>query len=916
MRLALLATVVALVATALTPIQTAEAVGPVSASSSADAAHAPEMAFDGSLSTSWRAASGGTQWLMVDYGQPHAMSRVRQTFADRDIWSFTISGSLDGTTWMTLMDRSKGIAGQSFAVSVSGVYRYARLTVTGAVNGSAPSSTEFQMKGSSTEVEITPTNATVYTSTELPGYEGKYVVDGDSSTYWAAGNHTLPQWVTIDLGTPTVLSSVEQNFKDYDNLRFKIAGSNDNANFTTLVDYGVDNGATGPVRGAHFHVTVSGTYRYVRLTITETERGHWAGSTGLRVFTPLVGNGPVRDLAYGTTATASTSANNFEPWRAVDGRIGLNSVWVGCWVPSPDNCVRPPGISGEWLKIDLGHLSLVTGIEQRFFDNDVWWFTVEGSADGVTWQQLMSRQGVAGQTFSASVTPGLYRYIRLNIPRASQAGHWPCSERLRVYGHGSPLPYRRWTEQAGPMQRYYVKHYRTPLNSITAELPRLKEQGYAGVELATPIKGPRAPFGGLGATDNYDVDPSIGTMADFENLIDTAHDLGMRVLMFLNLGYSSPDATFWDTAQRQPGSAVRKWYDIVPASGPGACNNRLGWWWSALAGGCYFAYWGDPDNPSYRLPSHNWSSVEWRNEASKIVRFWMDKGLDGLGLDAPRTYHKYDTVPGSTQRHITAVLDGYDSWTLPEGLQPDWAHNGPGDLVNGVRELHYNTVHDISINRWGNCWPDCSRIVGAIRSGDASALENYFKYSRDEINQQGGVTLLPPSWDSDVHVDGSIDPGRLEPASVRLLEMATILTSGNHFLMHYGNHLYLPHERTIPTWTAAQQQMVTRLLQAQAGTSAFDPRGLRYQVPTVGGNFDSRHYAFVRTDKASGTRAVVVLNFQNSDQTLDVLLRNTGIARDQTPIDLITGQPASTSIVGGNLRITLPARGFAILSVR
>jgi hypothetical protein len=900
-RLALLATAAALVATTLVPVQ-AEAIGPVTASSSAGATSGPDKAFDGSFGTAWRAAAAGVQWLQVDLGAPHALTSIRQTFANRDTWRFRVSGSLDGATWVRLMDRERGIAGQSFATSASGVHRYVRLTVTGAARGSIPSSTEFLVQGSATEVEITPPDATVHTSSQLPAYEGRHVVDGDSSTYWVAGNHTLPQWVTVDLGAVTPLSSVEQNFKDYDLVRFQIAGSNDNVNFTTLVD-------RGPVRGQYFHERVQGSYRYVRVTITQTEFGHWAGSTGVKVFTPLVGNGPVRDLAYNTTATSSSLANNYEPRRAVDGRPG--SAWISCWIPAPDNCVRPPGITGDWLKVDLGHVSSVTRIEQRFLDDDQWWFTVEGSVDGVTWQQLMSRQGVAGRSFSATVS-GLYRYIRLTVPRASGRGHWPASEHLKVFGNGSPVPHMRWVERSGPLQRFYPKHYFQTLNSITDQLDDLREQGYAGIELAAPYKGPRTPWAGLGATDNYAIDPSIGTMADFERLIGTAHQLGMRVVMFGNAGYSSPAAPFWDRAQRDAASVERRWFAIVPASGPGACDNGARWYWSELARGCYFSFWTDPFNAANHMPSYNFANQEWRDETARYLRFWMDKGLDGFGMDAPRAYLNINSSPNISQRYITAVLDNYDSWTLPEGLQPHWDTNGPGDLVNGVPELHYNTIHDLSVNRWG-CSTDCSRIVAATRSGNPSALEDYFKNSRDTINHQGGVTILAPSWDSDVHGDGSIEPSRLEPASVRLLEMATVLTSGNQFIMHYGNHLYLPHERTIPSWTAAQQELVNQLLRAQGGSSALDPRGLRYRLPT---NDNGRYYAFLRTDKTSGTRALVVLNFQNSQQTVDVALGNTGIAPDQTPIDLLTGQASGTAIAGGNYRVTLPARGFAVLSVR
>lgn len=869
--------------------------GTATASSSAGAAHAPGNALDDSFDTAWRAAGRRTQWLQVDLGEPHVLTSVRQTFAEQDVWRFTVTGSLDGSTWATLMDRSTSIAGQSFASSVSGVYRYVRLTVTGAKHGSIASSKEFLLQGSATEAQATPAGVTA--SSQANGYEASYATDRDSSTYWVAGNGSLPQWIQLDLGEVTELTAVEQNFKDYDRVSFQIAGSTDNQNWTMLADH------SAGTRGQSFHEPVTGAYRYVRLTITATEDGHWAGSTGFKAFIPLNNAVPDllnRNLASGTTATSSSLSVGFEPWFAVEPG--------GEWIAADPN--SPQGSGPQRLTVDLGNASQVSGVEQAFIDDDTWRFVIDGSLDNQNWTRLADHSaGATGRVFRDTVD-GTYRYIRLTVNGPSARGHWPCSQELKVFGNGSPLENRRWIERSGPMQRFYPKHYGTKLTEITDQLDDLKEQGYQGIEIAAPYKGPRTPWAGLGATDNYDIDPSIGTMADFEHLLATAHQFGMRVVMFGNAGYSSPEAPFWIKAQQDPNSVERKWFDIVPASGPYACDAAQRRYWSELARGCYFSFWTDPHNPDNHMPAYNFGNQEWRDEASKYLKFWMDKGIDGFGMDAPRAYLNIST--DISNRYLTNVLNNYDSWTLPEGLQPDWGNGAPGDLLNGVRELRYNTIHDLYISWWG-CTEPCSRIVPAIHSGDPRAIEGYFKASRDAVNQQHGVTILPPSWDSDINqADGSVVPERLQPADVRLLEMATILFSGNQFIMHYGNHMYLPHERTIPTWTAAQQTMVDKLLRAQGASSAFDPKGLRFRLPT---GDDAKAYAFLRTDKASNTKALVVLNYQNAEQTVEVQLANSGISLDQVPIDVLDGR-AGDPISGGTYRVTLPARGFAVLSVR
>lgn len=869
--------------------------GTATASSEAGPDFAASKAFDDDPGTGWRAGAGGSQWLQVDLGRPYALTSVRQTFAAADLWKFTISGSLTGSAgdWVTLLDRSTGLAGQTFAAAVSGTYRHVRLTITSARHGSPFSSNDFVLQGSA-ETDIAA-GRTVETSSSLSGYEGGYAVDGDMSTYWCAGNGSLPQWLRVDLGAPTAITGVEQQFKDYDHVSFVIEGSNDpDANYVPLVDH---NGY-----GQSFRDAVSGTYRYVRLKINATEHGHWAGSISFKVFGAASDNPAPRDLAVGTVATSSSLSVGYEPWNAVDASTGRS------WIAADPNTAL--GAGPQTLTVDLGNASRLTGVEQAFLDDDSWHFVIDGSLDGTSWQRLVDHSaGTTGRTFSDQVS-GTYRFVRLTIAGPSDAGkHWPCSQELKIFGFGSPVANRRWVEHSGPVMRYYPKHYGTKLTAIIGQLDDLQERGYQAIEVAAPYAGPRTPWAGLGATDNYAIDPSIGTMADFEQLVREIHSRGMKISMFGNVGYASPQASFWLKAQDDPNSAERKWFDIVPADGPENCVASEHRWWSERAHGCYFAFWTDPADANAHMPSYNFANKEWREKASHYLKFWMDKGLDGFGMDAPRAYLNIND--DISTHYLTNILNNYNAWTLPEGLQAN--ANDPGDLLHGVPDLHYNTIQDLYVSWWG-CANPCSRIVPAVTSGNPSQLEDFFKASRDVINQQGGVTMSMPSWDSDINqADGSIVPGRLLPADVRLLEMATIATMGAQFYMHNGNHMYLPQERTIPTWTTSQRAMVSKLLRAQSSYPALDPRGLRSRLPL--GADDSRAYAYLRTDKTGGVRAIVVLNFQNSPLTVKVPVGNAGIATGQIPIDLLENVPAPR-ITGTDYSVSLPARGFTVLAVR
>jgi len=218
------------------------------------------------------------QWLQYDLGDLHTLSRVEQSFANPGTWRFKIEGSVDGTNWATLVDRTAGAAGQVFSESVNGTFRYVKLTVTGSREGFTASSREFRVFGSNEGYNIAA-GRPVSASTSLAGYEPGGAADANTSTYWVASSGTLPQWLKVDLGGPSLVTGVEQNFKDADTYKFKIEGSLDNTNWTLLMDRSL--GASGQ----SFKQAVSGAYRYVRLTVS--------GSGSQR---PDVGTGCQRQL--------------------------------------------------------------------------------------------------------------------------------------------------------------------------------------------------------------------------------------------------------------------------------------------------------------------------------------------------------------------------------------------------------------------------------------------------------------------------------------------------------------------------------------------------------------------------------------------------------------------------------------------
>ena len=929
--------------------------------SSQSSSHEVAKAKDGKLGTYWSADdSSMPQWLKVDLGGLYSLSEIRQSFNQLNTWKFVIEGSVDDVNWATLVDKSGGASGQHFSNSVNGTFRYVRLTVESSASNLTASSQQFNIFGTDKGIDIAA-GKTVTASSSAVNYEPGKSADKNTSTFWGADNKSLPQSLTVDLGGASLLTAVEQNFVDFDTWGFKIEGSLDNASWTMLMD------KTAGVLGQSFKENVAGNYRYVRLTVLSSAAGKWANSSELNVYgfddlalgktatasTPATGNGSQRqtvdlgglsqlkkleqtftnndnqfaiegsndnarwtmladksagfagekfsqdvsgayryirrttysgsgasdlkvfgtaisrDLALGTVATSSTLEAGHEPFNAIDGSVA--SSWRASGSTAP-----------QWLMVDLGNESLVNGIEQSFVEDGARKFKIEGSPDKAQWTMLLDKTaGATGRVFHRDVK-GKYRYIRLTQTDFAP-GQKAESQGLKVFGIGSPVT-ARWWENSGAIYRYYLKYFPKTFNAIASELDDLRSKGYEGIELLTPTQGPPDIWAGLGATDNFAVDPMLGTMADFENLIKMAHSKGMKVIMFGNAGYARDTAPFFLKAQDDERNDVyspeRMWFNFRKTGGEK-------WVWSERANAYYYAYW------DAKLPSYNFNNKEWQDESQKYLRFWLDKGIDGFYLDAPGNYDGFQGDNGKIRNNanLTDIMRNYDVATSPEG-----AH---GDFSDVVLQWHYTTMQDYSITEWGG--GGHSALNKAINEHNPNALEETtFKPYRDKTNAFGGITQTPPSWEiADV------------PVAKRLLEIATLSTFGTLFYMHSGAQDVRPQVSIIPTWPKADQATVWNLLRAQTSYKALAPAGLRVKLPT---NDNNKYYAFKRTNKAGTSKALVILNYQDSSQTITVDLTNTGIDTNQTPIDLLSGG-AGQAITSPSYTVTLPAYGFAVLGV-
>ncbi|WP_338209573.1 alpha-glucosidase [Lactiplantibacillus paraxiangfangensis] len=249
---------------------------------------------------------------------------------------------------------------------------------------------------------------------------------------------------------------------------------------------------------------------------------------------------------------------------------------------------------------------------------------------------------------------------------------------------------------------------------ITAKVPYLKKLGITTLWLNPIYQSPQVD-NGYDVSDYYQVDPSLGTMAEVEELIKTAHANGMYILFDFVLNHTSDQHPWFKQAVADPNSPYRDYYLWQdPAADGGRPNN-----WGSFFGGSVWEK--DPaGGPQYyfhlfdkRMPDLNWKNPAVQQAMRDVAEFWVEKGIDGLRLDAFIHLAKADfrqNYPSATGDQTPIISDMFYAH-LPK------VHQYLHDFVAGIKAKHPETY-----------------VVGEASSADAHLMVDYTKPGTDECD--------------------------------------------------------------------------------------------------------------------------------------------------------------------------------------
>ena len=247
------------------------------------------------------------------------------------------------------------------------------------------------------------------------------------------------------------------------------------------------------------------------------------------------------------------------------------------------------------------------------------------------------------------------------------------------------------------------------LKGIIEKLYYIKELGVDSIWLSPVNKSPDHD-NGYDVSDYRDIMDEFGTMEDFNNLLTEAHRMGLRLIMDLVVNHTSDEHEWFRKARSSKNNPYRNYYFFRPGKSSFIPPNN----WKSWFGGSAWEY--DDLTHEYYLhlyskyqPDLNWDNKKVRQEVYDIMRFWLDKGVDGFRLD----------------------IINYISKTagLPYSKNIDDEHTGKEFYLNGPKVHEYLREMNEEVFRKFDII-----TVGEVEDVSAGEAKKYVDYDRYELS--------------------------------------------------------------------------------------------------------------------------------------------------------------------------------------
>ncbi|MHB1801010.1 MAG: glycoside hydrolase family 13 protein [Actinomycetes bacterium] len=213
------------------------------------------------------------------------------------------------------------------------------------------------------------------------------------------------------------------------------------------------------------------------------------------------------------------------------------------------------------------------------------------------------------------------------------------------------------------------------LPGIRSRLSYLADLGVDGIWITPFYPSPMAD-GGYDVADYRDIEPRFGTLADADALVDDAHRLGIRVVIDLVPNHTSNEHRwFREALAAAPGSPQRARYLFRDGRGPDGASPPNNWLsvfggvaWTRVPDGQWYLHLFAPEQPDL-----DWTNPQVHEEFTSVLRFWLDRGVDGFRIDVAHGLAKDPQLPDLPTEALNPEGTAAERWFAERGRHhPFW----------------------------------------------------------------------------------------------------------------------------------------------------------------------------------------------------------------------------------------------------
>ena len=281
------------------------------------------------------------------------------------------------------------------------------------------------------------------------------------------------------------------------------------------------------------------------------------------------------------------------------------------------------------------------------------------------------------------------------------------------------------------------------LNGITGKLDYLKELGIDVIWLSPVYKSPNDD-NGYDISDYQAIMDEFGTMEDFDRMLATAPEKGIKIMMDLVVNHTSDEHKWFIESRKSTDNPYRDYYIWRPAKEDGSLPNN----WGSCFSGPAWEY--DKTTDMYFLhlfskkqPDLNWDNPAVRQDVFDMMNWWLKKGVDGFRMDVISLISKEPGLPDKEPG-----INGYATFNV--------SANGPHvhEYLQEMRQKALNNADTITVG-------ECSGVT----------LEEAKKYARSDEKELNMVFQF-----EHMDVDSDEKAGKWTTRKMDLRNLKKILT--------------------------------------------------------------------------------------------------------------------------------------------